>query len=69
MVNPVHCGQVNALDIMLFENFRATQFDYRLHFNIPNDHIDLTAVIQSNDENEKLALDGFMTQFFSQLLQ
>ena len=72
MVSLVPCGQVNARDrtiILQFDNFRATRFDYQLQFNTPNDHMDVTTVMQSNDENEKLALDGFMTQFFSQLLQ
>ena len=45
---------------MQFSHFCATRFAYQLHFSIPNDHMDLTAVIQSNDENEKLAFDSFI---------
>ena len=79
MLNFAHCGQGNACDrailspdlvqrLVQFNHFRATCFDYRLHFNITSNHIYLTAVMHSNDEHKKLALDGFMTQFFSQLL-
>ena len=51
-----------------FDRFRATRFDYRLHFNSTDQFVDLTAIMQSRDEQEKFALDGFMTHFFAQLL-
>ena len=35
---------------------------------MPNDQMDLSAVMRGNDEHEKLALDGFMTQFLAALL-
>ena len=31
---------------------------------MPNDQMDLSAVMRGNDEHEKLALDSFMAQFF-----
>ena len=40
--------------------FRATCFDYRLPFIHAEDTIDLAAVMQSPNENKKLALDQFM---------
>ena len=51
-----------------FDRFRATRFDYQLHFNTPNDQVDLSSVMRGGDEREKMALDGFMQQFFHSLL-
>ena len=52
-----------------FDRFRATRFDYQLHFDTPNDQVDLSPVMRGGDEHEKMALDGFMKQFFHSLLE
>ena len=51
-----------------YKHFRATHYDHRLSFVHAEDAIDLTAVMQSHDENEKLALDQFMVHFFTSFL-
>ena len=40
-----------------------------MYFNTPNDQVDLSSVMRGGDEQEKMALDGFMQQFFSSLLE
>ena len=52
-----------------FDRFRATRFDYQLHCDSPNDQVDLSSVMRGGDEHEKMALDGFMQQFFHSLLE
>ena len=52
-----------------FDHFRAVRFDYQMYFNTPNNQVDLHAVMRGGDENEKLALDQFMQQFFTSLIE
>ena len=40
-----------------------------MHLNMANRQINLSVVMRGGDEHEKLALDGFMNQFFTALLE